>query len=131
MLEEFPRVSAWLSFSAKNASQICNGETLTDCAAAFAGHPQIAAIGVNCTAPEYVADLIGSARAVTGTPLLAYPNSGERYDPVGKTWSGDDVCADFVTQAKSWLERGATVIGGCCRTSPSHIAQLRLELLRA
>ncbi len=130
VLEEFPLVSAWLSFSAKNATQICNGETFSACAAAFAGHPQIAAIGVNCTAPEYVADLIGSARAVTDAPLLAYPNSGERYDPIHKTWAGDDSCADFVIEARTWLERGAIVIGGCCRTSPQHIAQLRLELQR-
>ena len=129
LLEEFPQISAWLSFSAKNATQICNGETLEECAALFAEHPQIAAIGVNCTAPEYVADLIGSARAVTSTPLLAYPNSGERYDPVDKTWFGTDSCTDFVIQAQSWLERGASVIGGCCRTSPEHIKQLRLELV--
>ena len=129
VLEEFPHISAWLSFSAKNSTQICNGETLAACAAEFAGHPQIAAIGVNCTAPVYVADLIGSARAVTDAPLLAYPNSGERYDPIHKQWSGTDSCADFVIQAQTWLECGAAAIGGCCRTSPQHIAQLRLELL--
>lgn len=130
VLEEFPFVSAWLSFSAKNSTQVCNGETLSACAATFAGHPQIAAIGVNCTAPEYVANLIGSARAVTNAPLLAYPNSGERYDPMTKTWAGPDSCPDFVIQAQTWLERGATVIGGCCCTTPQHIAQLRRELLR-
>ncbi len=130
VLEEFSHLSAWLSFSAKNSTQICNGETLEECAATFAGHPQIAALGINCTAPEYVADLIGSARGVTDAPLLAYPNSGERYDPVDKRWSGEDSCADFVSQARLWLERGAAAIGGCCRTRPQHIAQLRRELLR-
>ena len=129
VLEEFPAMSAWLSFSAKNAAQICTDETLKECASVFAGHPQIAAIGVNCTAPEFVADLLGSARCVTSTPLLAYPNSGEHYDPITKQWAGEDTCTDFVTQAKSWLEGGASVIGGCCRTGPQHIAQLRRELL--
>ena len=48
---------------------------------------------------------------------------------MGNAVAGEDSRADFVAQAAVWLERGVALIGGCCRTSPAHIARLRLELL--
>lgn len=48
----------------------------------------MAAVGVNCTAPEYVRELVERIRRVTGKPIVVYPNSGECYDPVTKTWHG-------------------------------------------
>lgn len=48
LLKEFPGVYAWLSFSLKNETVISEGTPLEECAAAFAGSEQIAAIGMNC-----------------------------------------------------------------------------------
>lgn len=124
LLEDFPNVSAWFSFSARDEMHISHGETLAECAALLGTHPQVAAIGVNCTAPRFIADLVKSARAVTDKPIIVYPNSGEIYDAERKVWMGETSCEDFGNQAHIWYDSGARIIGGCCRTTPDHIREL-------
>jgi homocysteine S-methyltransferase len=123
LLEEFPGVTAWFSFSAKDGLHTNHGELISDCARTLE-HPQVAAIGMNCTAPEFVADLTRHVRGATSKPILAYPNSGEVYDATQKHWTGEANCSGFANQARDWFAAGATVIGGCCRTSPEHIREL-------
>lgn len=124
LLDEFPTVSAWISFSAGDGSHTNFGEPIAECAALLGTHPQVAAIGINCTAPRYIPDLIRAAHAATDKPILVYPNSGETYDPHTKSWSGEDTCTAFANDARIWYEAGARVIGGCCRTTPEHIREL-------
>jgi homocysteine S-methyltransferase len=128
LLEEFPGVSAWFSFSARDGSSTNHGEAITECAALLSAHPQVAAIGVNCTAPEFVTDLVQNARAATDKPILAYPNSGETYDAALKRWNGESTCETFTARAQDWYANGARVIGGCCRTTPEHIRELAATL---
>jgi homocysteine S-methyltransferase len=127
LLEEFPDMTAWFSFSAKNGMHTNHGESISECAKVLE-HPQVAAIGVNCTAPEFVTDLVKHARATTSKPILAYPNSGEVYDATQKRWTGESTCSSFAMQAREWFVAGATVIGGCCRTSPEHIRSISTVL---
>jgi homocysteine S-methyltransferase len=123
LLTEFPSLSAWMSFSCEDGSRNCEGQLVAECAAALQPFTQIAALGVNCTRPEHIASLLRHMGARTDKPLLAYPNSGEQYDAVAKTWLG---CAQgFAARSRSWYEAGARLIGGCCRTTPSDIALLR------
>lgn len=121
LLAEFPGVTAWLSFSARDEQHISHGERLADCAALLDGCAQVAAVGVNCTAPAFVPALIRAARTATSKPILAYPNSGERYDAGSHSWHGEASCDAFGDQAQQWHAAGAQVIGGCCRTTPEHI----------
>src|ERR1700722_8343699 len=88
LLREFPAVCAWISFSCKDGAHDCEGEDIGRCAAELHGHAQIAAVGVNCTPPLYIAPLLRRMRGETDKPLLAYPNSGEHYDASSKQWSG-------------------------------------------
>lgn len=129
LLPEFPEARAWISFSCRDDGHTSQGEPFADCVAALDAHPQVVAIGLNCSAPAHVPALLASARSRTAKPLLAYPNSGEQYDAAGKRWLG---CADhhpFAEQAAQWVAAGARVVGGCCRTSPEDIAALRTRLL--
>ncbi|NTV63562.1 MAG: homocysteine S-methyltransferase [Oscillochloris sp.] len=121
LLEEFPQISAWVSFSARDSEYISHGESFAACAAQIGRHPQVVAIGINCTPPQFVPDLISAARAVTDIPLIAYPNSGEVYQPESHSWAGVSECEGYGLQARTWYEAGARVIGGCCRTTPEHI----------
>ena len=88
LLAEFPEASAWISFSARDGIHTCHGERLTDCAAALDACPQVIAIGVNCTAPQYIPALIDAIRAATNKPIVVYPNSGEVYDSARRCWQG-------------------------------------------
>ena len=121
LLAEFPNASAWISFSARDEAHLWHGERLAECAAWLDDQPQVAAIGVNCTAPRYLPALIEAARAVTGKPIVVYPNSGETYDPERRGWSGISDSERFAAEARCWYAGGARLIGGCCRTTPDHI----------
>jgi homocysteine S-methyltransferase len=83
----------------------------------------------NCTRPEYIGPLLRQMRNHTDKPLLAYPNSGERYDAGAKRWLGA-AAASIAEQACHWHAEGARLIGGCCRTTPDDIRALRRALLQ-
>jgi homocysteine S-methyltransferase len=123
LLDEYPHMTAWLCFSCQDGRRNCEGEDIARCAQALAGHPRIAAIGVNCTAPEHVPQLLERMREHAAQPLVAYPNSGERYDAQAKRWLGPEAHSSSA-QARQWVAAGARLVGGCCRTTPADILAL-------
>jgi homocysteine S-methyltransferase len=126
LLQEFPGKSAWLSFSCKDARQSCHGEPFAECVRLADQSDQVVGVGLNCTAPNFVNDLLESVQDLN-TPLVVYPNSGENWNPKGKQWTGDHCQTMPVLQ---WHDRGARVLGGCCRTSIETISQMRADLIR-
>lgn len=125
LLDETPQMGAWFSFSCQNGRLISDGTPIADCAKRLDGVDQVWAIGINCTAPRFIPDLIREVQQVTTKPIVVYPNSGEDYDPIRKVWLGESVPATFGTYSREWRKLGAAVIGGCCRTTPAHIRQIR------
>jgi homocysteine S-methyltransferase len=100
------------------------GQRIEDAAAILHECPEVVALGVNCTAPQYIPELVQHMKKGTTKPIVVYPNSGEAYDAVSKTWSGTVSCDDYVVAAATWAQAGARIIGGCCRTTPAHIRAL-------
>jgi homocysteine S-methyltransferase len=125
LLAETPDVRAWISFTGRDERHISDGTPIADCAALFAGNPQVVAVGVNCTAPHFVPGLIGQ---IASLPAVVYPNSGEIWDAANRRWLGLADPVEFATAAKTWQAAGASIIGGCCRTTPEHIRQIRSAL---
>ena len=130
LLDAHPGVHAWICFSARDAVHISSGERVADLAAEVSAHPQVLAVGVNCTAPQHIAALVQSARARTTAHIVVYPNSGERYLAAEKRWADEPTCVPFVDGAREWYAAGARLIGGCCRTSPADIRALSAAELR-
>ena len=129
LLGEYGRTPAWLSFSCRDAAHVSHGEPFATCVALADSCPAIVAIGLNCTSPRYVLPLLQSARTITGKPLVCYPNSGERWDITAKCWAAESRPKEFAAQATFWRAAGAQLIGGCCRTSPMDIRDMRSLLL--
>lgn len=124
VLREFPDMSAWITFTAHDGEHISEGTPIAECARWLDDQPQVAALGVNCTALEHIPSLLEQMAAATSKPLIVYPNSGETYDADSKTWQGGCSVAHgagFGEQAAQWYARGARLIGGCCRTTPEDI----------
>lgn len=124
LVKEFPTMTAWLSFSIKNATEISDGTSLTKCAMAFEANEQISAIGVNCAPTTSVTQAIQVLHGVTQKPIIVYPNSGETYHPETKTWDGCETGESFDQLSVEWVRAGAKIIGGCCRTTPQDILAL-------
>lgn len=123
---------AWVSFTCRDDAHVGHGETIERCVAAVARVPSVIAVGVNCCAPAWVEPLVRRIASITALPIVAYPNAGERYEHGG--WCGDPIAPDQLARlAKGWFAAGARMIGGCCRTTPAHIAalhRLRRDLRR-
>jgi homocysteine S-methyltransferase len=88
-------------------------------------------IGVNCSKPIYIAGLVRELRAGLNAseegkriPIGVYPNSGEEYDPVTKTWHGVGDAKSFEEYALDYMKAGAEAVGGCCTTVASHVEQV-------
>ena len=128
LVAEFPHTAAWLSFSCRDESHICHGETFAGCVALAAASPQVVAVGVNCTPPRFVEPLLRSAAHTTAKPLLCYPNSGEAWDSVARCWLEGSGVTDFGPPTLFWRDAGAQIIGGCCRTGPDDIRHIRTSL---
>ncbi len=124
LLSQTPGAWAWFSFTGRDGAHISDGTPIAECAAYLAGRSGVAAVGINCTPPRLIPDLIRAIAAVTDTPIIVYPNSGESYDPLAKRWRGESVPAEFGTFSREWRKLGAALIGGCCRTTPAHIRQI-------
>ena len=125
-LAEHPDLTAWITFSCRDAASTCHGEPIEVAAAAVVSSEQVVAVGVNCTAPEHVASLLLSAAATlpAGFPLVAYPNHGRAWDAASGCWLGPDGGIDVHDHVQQWLAAGARLIGGCCGVGPAGISEL-------
>ena len=122
---KFPQASAWVSFSARDGARIGDGATIEAAAQAVADRDCVAAVGVNCTAPEHIGELVDRISAVTDKPIVVYPNGGGRWDRDLHAWRGGSDHPPLAQRAWAWRAAGARLIGGCCRTGPADIAALR------
>ena len=115
----------WISFSCLNGAQTCAHDSVRKCAEVLSkDHPRLKMIGINCTKPEYIVSLIGELKKGTDLPVGVYPNSGEIYDPVTKTWTSTETGMNFGAYAFTYMTAGANAVGGCCTTACEHIRQV-------
>jgi len=114
-------VPAWLSYTI-DGRRTRAGQALADAFDLPAGVDAVIAAGVNCCAPADVTHAIEQAARISGTPGVAYPNSGETWDATARTWTGRAAIGDL--PVADWIEAGARLVGGCCRVTPAHIASI-------
>ena len=84
------------------------------------------AIGANCsTGPDKMVEIIGNMASVTSIPIIAKPNAGlPSVDENGNTEYDMD-CETFVVEMEKLINAGASVLGGCCGTTPDFIIGLK------
>ncbi len=124
-------VESWFTFTLRDSSHISDGTPIADLAALLSTEPRVAAVGVNCVPLELVTEALGTLQRSSTKPLVAYPNSGETYDAVTKTWgpsAGVQGNGSLAGNAAVWQDRGAHLIGGCCRTTPRDIEGLAANM---
>ncbi|CBI26290.3 hypothetical protein VitviT2T_006542 [Vitis vinifera] len=128
--EENIKIPAWFSFTSLDGINVVSGDSLIECASIADSCKQVVAVGINCTPPRFIHGLILLIQKVTTKPVVIYPNSGETYDGVRKEWvkSSGVQDGDFVSYVSKWREAGASLFGGCCRTSPHTIRAISMTL---
>lgn len=62
--EEKIRIPAWVALNSKDGVNVVNGDSLTDCVGLLDNCTKVVAVGINCTPPRFILDLIRVARKV-------------------------------------------------------------------
>src|SRR5205814_4885168 len=81
-------------------------------------------IGLNCSVgPQIILDAIEKMVPVTRRKLTAQPNAGMPRDVSGRSMymASPEYMA---TYAHHLVQAGAKIVGGCCGTTPEHIAAM-------
>jgi S-methylmethionine-dependent homocysteine/selenocysteine methylase len=137
----------WLSFTledvraddvlaGKRRPALRSGESIEE-AARLALKLGASALLFNCSQPEVMEAAVREAKAVLGdSPVRigVYANAfASEADDEEANETIHDIRADldpprYLTWAKSWVDAGASMVGGCCGISPAHIAELNRAL---
>jgi len=89
------------------------------------------AVGCNCsTGPEAMVKFIAAMKPYATVPLVAKPNAGMPR-LAGKTTVYDMDPKDFASWGRKLAAAGVNLIGGCCGTTPEHIATLKKALSKS
>lgn len=83
------------------------------------------AVGINCSSgPDRMVEHVRKMAEIARVPLVVKPNAGLPTLEDGETVF--DMDADtFVKCMMDLIDAGATVLGGCCGTTPEYIAKLK------
>ena len=81
-------------------------------------------IGINCgLGPDYTAPMMAELLKIANVPCMVQSNAG-----LPEIVNGDTVYnvtpEDFAEQCAEMAENGVSIIGGCCGTTPAHIAAM-------
>lgn len=123
-LELLDGMPAWLSLSCANGLTR-RGEDPTEAYKMASAVDAVVAVGVNCTAPQDIDELLPMAESA-GRPVIVYPNSGEGWDAQQRRWTGR--AAFQPALVRRWVRSGVAAVGGCCRVGPSAIAAIARQL---
>ncbi len=86
-------------------------------------------IGLNCsTGPSYMLDILQTIGGSVSKPLSVMPNAGFPREFEGRQlyMASPDYFSEYAIR---FLEAGATIIGGCCGTTPEHIRKMGQSIL--
>ena len=125
----------WVSWTLHEdgSGRLRSGETIAEAARAVS-HLPVSVFMANCCAPESITAAIPDLVAL-GKPAGGYANT---FVPVPTNWTLDGKTEDdgvialrddlepahYARHVSDWLDAGARIVGGCCGTSPEHIARL-------
>ncbi|GHV55947.1 methionine synthase [Bacteroidia bacterium] len=122
MSEKGKEVALMLSYTlAGKSGRILSGQTL-EAALASVSHAKLLSIGLNCSfGAKDMMPFLKELGRIAPCYISAYPNAGlpnslGQYDETAET---------MATQIKEYLNEGlVNIIGGCCGTTPAHIAAI-------
>lgn len=88
------------------------------------------AVGVNCSCgPAAMANLVANLAKTVCVPVVAKPNAGMPEILPDGTADYPMTPAAFAAEMQAVLSAGATLVGGCCGTTPAHLRALS-DILR-
>ncbi|MFD0959376.1 bifunctional homocysteine S-methyltransferase/methylenetetrahydrofolate reductase [Paenibacillus chungangensis] len=124
---ELTDVPVICQFAAEDVGRTHDGVALVD---AFLQLQEAGAdvVGFNCrSGPSGIMRAMDSVSGLTSLPMSVYPNAGipDYVDGKYVYSAGPEY---FAESAMRFADRGARIIGGCCGTTPQHVAAMAAAL---
>jgi S-methylmethionine-dependent homocysteine/selenocysteine methylase len=114
-------VETWAALTAGPEASLMTPQSMEAAARGCIGAGARAVL-VNCTPASRTREYL-ERLARLGVPFGAYANAGREDEGLG--WGAPGGAVAYARLARTWLDLGATLIGGCCGTGPEHISALR------
>jgi S-methylmethionine-dependent homocysteine/selenocysteine methylase len=115
---------AVVSFICNHEGTLLGGESLRE-AVRTVSELSPTAFSINCVSPRYVGDAIAALKLGTEIPVAVYGNVGSpESDRHGWEFTHDVSEGDYGRFASEWQSTGASIIGGCCGTTPAYIHEV-------
>jgi 5-methyltetrahydrofolate--homocysteine methyltransferase len=129
-LTTFARVPIMVSFTflrdRSGKLTTFDGRSAQDCARS-AREAGIEGLGVNCgreIGMDEIIEILRVYRQETDMPLLARPNAGTPVR-IGDHWKYPRGPEEMAARLPELLDAGVSMVGGCCGTTPDHLAAFR------
>jgi S-methylmethionine-dependent homocysteine/selenocysteine methylase len=114
-------LETWVAFTAGPDARLLSPRQVAE-GARRAVDVGAAAVLVNCIpAAETLRFVVALEKAKLSVPIGAYANAGSPDDQIGWNASPRPGAERYLEFVKQWVDAGATIVGGCCGTGPSHI----------
>ena len=109
---------------------IFSGGNAVEAAIALEGAGAVA-VGINCSVgPDQLVSVVRNIKENVSIPVIAKPNAGmPTIDDQGNAIYSMDA-KSFAEHMKVLIENGASVVGGCCGTTPEFIREISRSLGR-
>jgi len=112
----------WVAFVCDENGRLFTGETMAQATAAL--EPiGVDAILLNCAPPNDISAGMKELAPPAHVPIGGYAHVG-RFDPPEWMFTDEYPPAKYRDAAAQWKQMGARILGGCCGTTPDHIAAL-------
>lgn len=124
LLRETPWLRAWISLMCGDADHLADGTSLAEVLAILNDVPNLAAVGANCIPPKLAPAIMDTFRHATSLPLIVYPNASNTWNTEAGSPAEELSPEEFAAESQMWRSHGASIVGGCCKTTPAHIRAL-------
>lgn len=116
---------SWVTVTTPDGTHTTDGEPLDDLVPLTAGSDRVSAVGINCSA---VRTIVPAMQRLSGAAsrLIARPNAGATWQ--AGAWRDAETRPARTDQPAAWRDAGATVVGGCCGTTPDDVAAIARRL---
>ncbi|MDO8835076.1 MAG: bifunctional homocysteine S-methyltransferase/methylenetetrahydrofolate reductase [Vicinamibacterales bacterium] len=119
-----PDLPLMAQFTVNDEGTLIGGSTLEGAVKAIAPY-SVDAVGLNCSiGPRSMLEALEHLKTLTALPISVQPNAGVPQNVGGRYiyMTSPEYVAEY---AKRFIQTGASIVGGCCGTNPSHIRAIR------
>ena len=125
-------IPVWISFTVDESGNLRSGESLMETAIELL-NLGVKALLVNCSTMQNIHKSMSIYQTLASSSSFQYGAYGNRYNEIRKDYKlelkstklKEDLSPEMYTEAvKSWIEKGATIVGGCCGIGPEYIRHI-------